>query len=274
MAKTVIFGNQKGGVAKTTSTYNVGACLARLGKKVLMIDLDPQASLTMICGYENPEIFDGRNISTLLSKTDNVNIKNCIIKLDFNEKYQVLAQDEGKKRRNIIITDNLDLIPSDLSLSSVEYEMFSRMKRDEILTFALEEIQDEYDFILIDCPPSLGLLTVNAFVACNSVIACVEPQYQSIRGLEFYKNSLATMKRDTRKRDVEFCGVLITKILSNGKDIDEYQNIIAETNNILARVPHTVAVSALDAYGIPVVYNRPSIQPSLEYEKVARYLIS
>lgn len=272
-AKIIIFGNQKGGVAKTTSTYNVGACLAKMGKKVLMIDLDPQASLTMICGFENPEMFDGKNMAALLGD-NNVATKDCMIQLNFEEKYKILATDEGKQRKNVISTEKLYLIPSDLPLAKVEYDMFSRIKREEILKHKLEEVQDEFDYILIDCPPSLGLLTVNAIVASDGVIACVEPQYQAIRGLEFYKNNLAALKKDCYKQNLKYLGVIITKIPSQGKDVSDYQELIAESNNVLAKIPQAVIVYALDGYGIPVVYNKPSQQTSLGYYKVAENIIS
>ena len=141
MAEKTSIVNQKGGVAKTTSTHNIGVALAKIGFKVLVVDLDSQASLTYSVGID-PLSVEDKNIVSILTAKSTVDIKECI--------YQVKT------------VENLYILPSIIDLAQIELEMFARSSREKILERALLPIEDDFDFILIDCPPQLSVLTINA----------------------------------------------------------------------------------------------------------------
>ena len=153
MAITISLSNHKGGVGKTTSTINISAALNQMGKKVLMIDLDPQANLTQSLGIKNPAltIYDA---------------------LKGNQKVKPLSLLKG-----------FDLIPSDLDLSAAEIELSGEAGREYILKEVLQPFSSSYDYIIIDCPPSLGLLTINAFTTSNEVIIPVQAQFLATQGM-------------------------------------------------------------------------------------------
>ena len=172
MAKTIIFGNQKGGVAKTTSTYNVAAQLALKGYRVLMIDSDPQASLTIITG-NTPEDYLDRNLTALLyDQEGKVDIHDCIISLN----HFLPDTTEG----------TLSLITCDIAMASGDLDFVSRPKNSELLRRVLHKVDDEYDYICIDCLPSLGMISINDISASDYIVGCVETSYQAYRGIGYY----------------------------------------------------------------------------------------
>jgi len=161
--------NFKGGVAKTSSTLNIGAGLARHGKKVLLIDMDPQYNLTTSLG---------------------VNVVETSI-------YDSLIQQKPLPRLNI--TDNLDLVPSNIELNKAQIELASEYKREEKLTLLLKPILKEYDYILIDCPPSLGLLTINALVASDLIFVPIEAEFLALKGYSVLNEALVRIGMDLDK---------------------------------------------------------------------------
>lgn len=192
-AEIIAIANQKGGVAKTTVTHNLGVALALREKKVLMVDLDSQASLTFCAGVKNPLEYDGRNIVSILEKNSNVDIRECI--------YPVGTTDA--------IRSHLSLLPSIIDLAQIETIMYSRTSRERILAKALEPIKWDYDYILLDCPPQLGLMTINALSAADGVIIPCKTDELSYRGLKQLEDTISDIKELVNPR-LEIYGVVAT----------------------------------------------------------------
>ena len=208
--------NQKGGVGKTTTTMNMGVALAQQGKKVLLIDSDPQANLTSYLGV-TPGSGDYAELRTL----DEVYLSKR-------------ALDASARKRFIATTaSGVDLIACDKALSGVEYYLFSRAERENVLASFLTGIQKHYDFIFIDTPPSLNLLTVNALCASDGVLVPVQPEFFSLEGIVKIRESIDDV-RSRWNRKLKILGVLPTQVSSRRKLTQEVLDILkAELGPIL-----------------------------------------
>jgi chromosome partitioning protein len=260
MAKTIVFGNQKGGVAKTTSTYNVAMQLALKGYRVLMVDSDPQASLTIITGL-TPEDYLDNNLCTLLDDIEGeVDIHKCIISFDLSA-YASVGDSVG----------SLGIIPTDIAMANGDLDYVSRPGNDRLLKSVLETVDDEYDFICIDSLPSLGIISINNIASADYIIGCVEPGYQALRGIGYYKQVIERLIKGHRYK-AEFLGVVITKIAHNNdcKDICE---VIRNDYSVLGEIPLSVEVSKGEFDGVPISIRKSSHLASLEYSNVADYII-
>lgn len=177
MSKVIAISNQKGGVGKTTTAINLGVSLAKLGKRVLLIDFDPQANLTMALGFHQPDEIE-HNIAHLLQKE--------------------IAERANPNRYGdmgyVLHAHDIDFIPASIELSGLENILINTMSRENVLKSFISAHKDNYDYILIDCMPSLNILTVNAFTASDEIIIPVQPQYLSVKGLELLLGSISSVK--------------------------------------------------------------------------------
>ncbi len=246
MAQVIAISNQKGGVGKTTSTLNLGVALTDLGMKVLMIDLDPQASLTISIGLE-PE-----------------NLEKTI--------YNALVEEEDIKKL-ILFDELLYFVPSTIDLSAAEMELVSEVGREFKLREAIEPVKDEFDYILIDCPPSLGLLTINALVACDVVIVPMAPEYLALRGFNLLEKTMTKVKKLNKK--LTLMGILIT--LYDNRTT-HHKDVVAELHRSYP-VFHSMIKKSIrfpDAVlaGQPIMTYDPKFEGSVSYQKLAKEVIA
>jgi chromosome partitioning protein len=247
MGKVIAFANQKGGVAKTTSAYNVGVSLAEKGKKTLLIDLDPQASLTISAGLEPLEC--EKTIVAALSK-ERSRIETAVLTL----------------------TDNLHIVTSRPELAQLEMELIGRSVRETILKRVLEPIKKGYDFILIDCPPQLSILTINALSACDWVIIPCKTDYLAYRGLELLQDTIADIKALINP-GIEILGVVATLYEKRIKDDNEILQALQEQHNVLGVVKKMAIVKKGVYDGLAVSQRAPKNDVAAEYDKVSEFII-
>ncbi|MBP3241286.1 MAG: ParA family protein [Oribacterium sp.] len=211
MSKIIAIANQKGGVGKTTTAVNLGAGLSDHGKKVLMIDLDPQASLTLSMGYREPDKLP-------------VTVTNVI---------DQIVNDKGIDPVFGIlhITENLDLLPASIDLSAAEVSLVSAMSRELVLRTYMEHVRANYDYVLIDCMPSLGILTVNALACADSVLIPVQAAYLPVKGLQQLIKTIYTVKRRLNNH-VEIEGILFTMV---DRRTTYAKEIVQEVNEVYGK---------------------------------------
>mgnify|MGYP004509879613 FL=1 len=246
MGKVISVANQKGGVGKTTTTVNLSTLLAKRGKKVLLIDTDPQGNATSGLGITKELEFSVYDI--LVGDTT------------FDETIQDTA------------IKNLKICPSNISLAGAEVELVSMMSREQRLKVKLDEIKDQYDFILIDCPPSLGLVTLNAFTASDSVLIPVQCEYFALEGLGQLLNTVNLVKKHLNK-NLEIEGALLTMYdartnLSNQvvKEVKKYfENKVYKTV-----IPRNVRLSEAPSYGMPISLYDARSKGAKAYDKLTK----
>ena len=247
VARVIAFANQKGGVAKTTTTLNLGVALSEQGKRVMAVDLDPQGNLTMSQGW-NPDEIERSMFDVLVHK------------LPITE---------------IVRTNEIEVAVSSIDLAGAELALSSMIGRERALEKALLPIRDEYDFILIDTPPSLGLLTINALVASNGVIVPVQCEYLSLRGLVQLENTLS-MIRENLNPHVEIQGILATmydKRLLHSREAVEilkenFGDLVLET-----KIRKTVRYAEAPVKGQSVLKYDPSGEAAGMYRDLAKEVL-
>lgn len=250
MCKIISVANQKGGVGKTTTTVNLSTILAKKGKKVLLIDADPQGNATSGLGVEKDveySVYDVLVNETPMEKAcQNTSIK------------------------------NLTVCPSNISLAGAEVELVSMMSREQRLKEKLDEVKENYDFILIDCPPSLGLITLNAFTASNSVLIPVQCEYYALEGLGQLLNTVNLVKKHLNK-EIEVEGALLTMYdirtnLSNQvvKEVKKYfGDKVYKTV-----IPRNVRLSEAPSFGMPITIYDPRSKGAKSYIKFAKEFLN
>ena len=249
MSKIVSIANQKGGVGKTTTAVNLSTIIAKKGKKVLLIDADPQGNATSGLGVEKDV-----ELST----------------------YDILVNDttfeEAIKPTTV---KGLTICPSNISLAGAEVELVSMMSREQRLKEKLEAIKDDYDYIFIDCPPSLGLITLNSFTASNSVLIPVQCEYFALEGLGQLINTINLVKKHLNK-EIEIEGALLTMYdirtnLSNQvvKEVKKY----FDDKVYKTVIPRNVRLSEAPSYGMPITVYDPRSKGAKSYIKFAKEFV-
>ncbi|WP_295745932.1 AAA family ATPase [uncultured Limosilactobacillus sp.] len=251
MANVIALANQKGGVGKTTTSVNLGACLANDGQRVLLIDLDPQGNATSGLGV------DKRQIEQSV--------------------YDVMIND-------VPLTDviqpsshqGLDIAPTTIELSGAEVELTSMMARETRLKDAFGDVRDQYDYILIDCPPSLGLLTINAFTAADSILIPVQSEYYAMEGLSQLMNTMKLVQKHFN-RNLKIEGVLLTMF-------DKRTNLGQQVNSEVQKffgdqvyktiIPRNVRLSEAPSYGQAIIDYDPRSTGAKVYQQLAKEVLA
>ena len=246
--------NQKGGTAKTTTVENLGIGLAREGKKVLLVDTDPQGSLTISLGYPRPDELD-ITLFDLLNKTIN---EDAVITGE-----GILHQTEG-----------IDLIPANISLAGLEVALVNTMNRERVLKQFLEPIKGNYDYVLLDCMPSLGMLTVNALAAADAALVPVQANYLSAKGLEQLLQTINKVKRQINPK-LRIEGILLTMVDCRTNYSKEISSLIRDTYGghikiFNTEIPRSVRAAEISAEGKSIFLHDPKGKVAETYQELTK----
>lgn len=250
MGRIIAVANQKGGVGKSTTAINLSACLAEKGKKVLAVDMDPQGNLTSGLGV------------------DKDSVEKSIYEL-------IIGEVDIKKVINKEVLENLDIIPTSIDLSAAEIELIGVDDKEYILRNAIDQVKDQYDFVIIDCPPSLSMLTINAMTTADSVIVPIQCEYYALEGLSQLIHTVELVKNRLNSK-LEIEGVVFTmydartnlslQVVENVKD-NLQQNIYKTI------IPRNIRLAEAPSYGLPINKYDPKSTGAESYMRLADEVI-
>ena len=251
MAQIISVANQKGGVGKTTTTVNLGACLASLGKKVLLVDMDAQGNATSGVGIRKPDVT--------------------------RDVYDVLVNELPIDEATLITEhENLSIVPATLQLAGAEIELTSMMARESRLKGSLAEVSSQYDYILIDCPPSLGHLTINSFTASDSILIPVQCEYYALEGLSQLLNTVRLVQKHFNP-ELEIEGVLLTMYDARtnlGNEVVEEVRKYFREKVYETIIPRNIRLSEAPSHGKPIIDYDPRSRGAEVYQALAKEVVS
>jgi len=251
MGKIISIANQKGGVGKTTTSVNLSACLAQLGCNVLLVDIDPQGNATSGVG---------------VNKAD---VDQCI--------YNVLVEDVAA--RDVCVptsVDRLDIIPATIQLAGAEIELVPTISREIRLKQSLEELKEQYDYIIIDCPPSLGLLTINALTSSDTVMIPVQCEFYALEGLSQLLNTIRLVQKHLNKQ-LMIEGVLLTMLDARtnlGIQVIEEVKKYFQDKVYRSIIPRNVRLGEAPSHGKPIIVYDPKSKGAEVYNELAKEVIA
>lgn len=251
MAQIISVANQKGGVGKTTTTVNLGACLASLGKRVLLVDMDAQGNATSGVGIRKPDV------------TQDI--------------YDVLVNELPIAEATLVTEhENLSIVPATLQLAGAEIELTSMMARESRLKGSLAEVNDQYDYILIDCPPSLGHLTINSFTASDSILIPVQCEYYALEGLSQLLNTVRLVQKHFNP-ELEIEGVLLTMYDARtnlGNEVVEEVRKYFREKVYETIIPRNIRLSEAPSHGMPIIDYDPRSRGAEVYQVLAKEVVN
>ena len=250
MGRIIAIANQKGGVGKTTTSINLSSCLADLGKKVLLVDIDPQGNATSGVGIIK------QNLENTVYELflDECTISECLTKS---------------------VVDNLNVLPSNVNLSGAEIDLIGVENREYILKNVLDQIKDLYDYIIIDCPPSLNILTVNAMTAADSVIVPIQCEYYALEGLSQLIHTI-NLIQDRLNNDLEIDGIVFTMYDSRtnlSSDVVENVKSNVHINIYDTVIPRNVRLAEAPSFGLPIHMYDGQSAGAVAYKNLAKEII-
>ena len=257
MCKIIAIANQKGGVGKTTTTSNLGIGLAKQGKKVLLIDADAQGSLTASLGFTEPDKLE-ETLATVMA--------NVINDVEIEPDYGILRHEEG-----------VDLMPGNIELSGLEVSLVNVMSRELVMRSYIEGVKDRYDYILIDCMPSLGMITINAFACADSILIPVQAAYLPVKGLEQLIKTIGKVKRQINPK-LEIEGILLTMVDSRTNYAKDITTLLIENYGRKVKIfensiPISVRAAEISAEGVSIYQHDPKGKVAFAYQSLTEEVL-
>lgn len=254
MCKIIAIANQKGGVGKTTTTSNLGIGLAKQGKKVLLIDADAQGSLTASLGFTEPDSLEV-TLATIMG--------NLINDEEVEPGEGILHHEEG-----------IDLMPGNIELSGLEVSLVNVMSRETVLRSYIEIVRESYDYILIDCMPSLGMITINAFASADSILIPVQAAYLPVKGLQQLIKTVGKVKRQINPK-LEIEGILLTMVDSRTDISSMLKEAYGSRVRIFTNViPISVRAAEISAEGISIYKHDPKGKVASAYDSLTKEVLA
>ena len=251
MGRIIAIANQKGGVGKTTTAINLSACLADKGKKVLAVDMDPQGNMTSGLGLDK-EFLEKTVYDMIIGESD----------------IEEVLQKETM--------ENLDVLPTNIDLSAAEIELIDVENKEFIVRNSIQKIRDNYDFVIIDCPPSLSMLTINAMTTADSVLVPIQCEYYALEGLSQLIHTVELVK-DRLNPDLEIEGVVFTMYYARTNlslHVVEYVKDNLQQNIYKTIIPRNIRLAEAPSYGMPINQYDPKSAGSESYMRLADEVIS